>query len=163
MLIANTLADRDTVATDRLVLPYDARRKSRLLARLESGGEAGYVLPPGTVLRAGTKLAAPDGTVIEIVAAVEPLLEVRACDARQLARAAYHIGNRHVPLEVGDGYLRLQRDHVLADMLIGLGCTVIEIEAPFDPEGGAYAAHHHGASDPGHGPHRSAPKIHEFR
>jgi urease accessory protein len=163
MLIANALADRDAAATARLVLPYDARRKSRLLARLESGDEAGYMLPPGTVLRAGTKLAASDGTVIEIVAAVEPLLEVRASDARQLARAAYHVGNRHVPLEVGDGYVRLQRDHVLADMLIGLGCTVVEVDAPFDPEGGAYPVHHHGANDPGHGPHRSSPKIHEFK
>ncbi len=164
MRIANAFADRNAVATERVVLPYDARRKSRLLARDASGDELGYVLPPGTVLRHGDKLTAPDGTVIEIVAAVEPLLEARASSPRELARAAYHVGNRHVPLELRDGCLRLQRDHVLADMLIGLGCTVADVEAPFDPEGGAYPSHAHGREfDPGHGPHRSTSKIHEFK
>jgi len=164
MRIANELADRNAVATVRVVLPYDARRKSRLLARDESGHEFGYVLPPGTVLRHGDKLRAADGTVIEVVAAVEPLLEARAASARGLARAAYHVGNRHVPLELGEGCMRLQRDHVLADMLIGLGCAVSDIEAPFDPESGAYPSHAHGGQfDPGHGEHRSTSKIHEFK
>jgi len=163
MRIANGFADRDAIATVRVVLPYDARRKSRLLTRDASGSELGYVLPPGTVLRHGDKLAASDSTVIEVVAAVEPLLEVRAANARELARAAYHVGNRHVPLELGDGCVRLQRDHVLADMLIGLGCTVVDVEAPFNPEGGAYPAHDHGEFDPGQGPHRSTSKIHEFK
>ena len=171
MRIANALADRRAAATARLVLPYDARCKSRLLARDESGDELGYVLARGTVLRGGDKLAASDGAVIEVVAAIEPLIEVRAADARELARAAYHLGNRHVPVEVGDGFLRLQRDHVLADMRTGLGCTVAPVDAPFDPEGGAYSTHRHDGDDsaahdphdPGHGPHRSRPKIHEFR
>jgi urease accessory protein len=164
MRIANAFANRAAVATARLVLPFDARRKSRLLARLESGEEIGYVLAPGTTLRHGDKLAATDGTVIEVIAATEPLLEARASDSRELARAAYHVGNRHVPIEVGDGFLRLQRDHVLADMLIGIGCTVTSIDAPFDPEGGAYPAHRHDdPHDPGVGPHRSQPKIHEFK
>ena len=166
MRIANARADRGARASARLVLPFDARRKSRLLARLDSGDEIGYVLPPGTVLHDGDKLAVTDGAVIEIVAAAEPLLEVQAPDARSLARAAYHIGNRHVPLEIGDGVIRLQRDHVLADMLIGLGCTVRTLEAPFDPESGAYSTHRHDDADPhdpGHGPHRTKPRIHEFR
>ena len=169
MRIANALADRGAVASARLVLPFDARRKSRLLARLDSGEEIGYVLPPGTVLRDGDKLAVADGTVIEVVAAAEPLLEVRAANALAVARAAYHVGNRHVPVEIADGVLRLQRDHVLADMLAGLGCTVTPVDAPFDPEGGAYAAHRHDGEarhdlhDPGHGPHRSKPRIHEFK
>src|SRR5512144_3001234 len=155
MRIANAFADRDAVATARVVLPYDARRKSRLLARDESGHELGYVLPPGTTLRHGDKLAASDGAVIEVVAAVEPLLEVRAANPRELARAAYHVGNRRVPLAAGDGCMHLQRDHVLADMLIGRGGDVADVEAPFNPEGGAYPSHVHGAAfDPGHGPHR---------
>ncbi len=171
MRIANAFADRGAVATERLVLPFDARRKSRLLARLESGSEVGYVLPPGTALRNGDKLVASDGMVIDVIAATEPLLEVRASDARELARAAYHLGNRHVPVDVGDGWLRLQRDHVLADMLIGLGCTVTDVDAPFEPERGAYSMHRHDAADteahdphdPGHSLHRSKSKIHEFR
>jgi urease accessory protein len=164
MRIANAFVDRNAPATVRVVLPYDARRKSRLLARDESGQDVGYVLPPGTVLRHGDKLAASDGAVIEVVAAVEPLLEVSATTMSRLVRAAYHIGNRHVALEVSESRLRLQRDHVLADMLIGLGCTVTHVEAPFDPEGGAYASHAHGGEfDPAHGPHRSPSKIHEFR
>src|SRR6266545_5243241 len=154
MRVANAFAQEDAVATLRVVLPYDARRKSRLLARDVSGSDLGYVLPPGTVLRGGDKLAASDGTVIEVVAAIEPLLEVRAADARELARAAYHLGNRHVPVDIGDGLLRLQRDHVLADMLTGLGCTVAPVDAPFDPEGGAYSTHRHdGDESPAHDPH----------
>jgi urease accessory protein len=105
-------------------------------------------------------------------------------DAFQLIRAAYHLGNRHVPVQLGEEFLRFQPDHVLAEMLVGLGCDVSEVEAPFDPEGGAYgaAAHAHGEAagrghdyrptkggrladphDPGHGPHRSPAKIHEFK
>jgi urease accessory protein len=178
MLIADRFTDAP--ATDRLTLTYDQRRRSRHYTPLESGEEFGYVLPPGTVLHHGDRLAAPGERVIEILAAVESVLEARTGDALQLARAAYHLGNRHVAVEVGSdaqgGYLRLQADHVLAAMLEGLGCTLATVDAAFDPEGGAYG-HRHGPEvdpgaddsseadlhDPGHGPHRSKPRIHEFR
>lgn len=175
MLIADRLTDAP--ATDRLTLAYEQRRRSRHYTPLPSGEAFGYVLPPGSVLHHGDRLAAPGGRVIEIVAAVESVLEARASDALQLGRAAYHLGNRHVAVEVGSdargGYLRLQADHVLAAMLEGLGCTLATVDAAFDPEGGAYAQGGHSPThgearavdphDPGHGPHRSQPRIHEFR
>ena len=145
MLVAESFADAGAVTTDRVVLAFDDRRRSRLRCRLESGEEFGYVLPPGTALRNGDRLGGADRRIIEVVAAIESVLEVRAADARELARAAYHLGNRHIPVEVGDGYLRFQPDHVLAEMLVGLGCDVTAIEAPFDPEGGAYRPHAHHA------------------
>ncbi len=182
MLFAESFAAADALVSDRLVLPYDARRKSRQRVMLVSGEEMGYVFPAGTVLRHGDRLLAGDGRVVEVAAATEDLLEVRARDTFQLIRAAYHLGNRHVPVQLGDQFLRFQPDHVLGEMLLGLGCTVSEVAAPFDPEGGAYGAHAHAEvhagghdyrptkggraadpHDPGHGPHRSPAKIHEFK
>ena len=189
MLIADRLTDAPP--TDHLSLTYETRCKSRQHLRLPSGEEFGYVLPPGTVLHDGDRLLVvlhEQQRVVEIGAAVEAVLEVRADDALHLARAAYHLGNRHVAVQVGSdaagGYLRLQPDHVLADMLAGLGCKLVAVDAAFDPEGGAYGraapvhepgrphwahahhehGHHHGHAehDPGHGAHRSVPKIHEF-
>ncbi|HRQ97397.1 MAG TPA: urease accessory protein UreE [Candidatus Accumulibacter phosphatis] len=191
MHFAESFAAADAPAGDRLLLPYEARRKSRQRVRLESGDELGYVLPAGTVLRHGDRLLSDDGRVIEVAAAPEALLEVRSSDRMLLLRAAYHLGNRHVPVQLADGFLRLQPDHVLGAMLHGLGCAVSEVDAPFDPEGGAYGtAHPHGTAhghghghghghagdyrptrggravdphDPGHGPHRSPARIHEFK
>ena len=174
MLILNR---RTTLAaTDRVALAYDESKRSRLKVTLASGSAAGIFLERGEYLRGGDRLAAEEGSaVIEIVAAPEKLIEVTAGDPLLFARAAYHLGNRHVPVqliaEVGGGRLRFQTDHVLAEMARGLGCTVAETEAPFQPEAGAYGAHaphRHGdaAPDlhhPGHGPHRSLPKIHEFK
>jgi len=167
MLIADRFTDAPP--TDRLTLAYDQRRRSRYYTPLPSGEEFGYVLPPGTVLHHGDRLAAPDGRVVEIAAAVESVLEARTADALQMARAAYHLGNRHVAVEVGadtrGGYLRLQADHVLAAMLEGLGCTLATVEAAFDPEGGAYGQRHDHARDGGNDtdPQRPKPRIHEFR
>ncbi len=185
MLFAESFADRETPASDRLVLPYDARRKSRQRVTLASGEDLGYVFPAGTVLRHGDRLLTGNGRVVAVEAAPEALLEVRASDSLQLLRAAYHLGNRHVPVQLGECGLLLQADHVLAEMLRGLGCAVSEVEAPFDPEGGAYGAHAHGeahaGSHDGHdyrparpgatsdphppdpSPHRSPAKIHEFK
>src|SRR5690606_22565244 len=127
--------------------------KSRLRTRLESGEEIGLFLPRGTVLRGGTKLRAQDGRIVEVRAAHEPLLEARCADPTLLARAAYHLGNRHVAVEVGASSLRLQPDSVLAQMLRGLGLRVCAIDAPFEPEAGAYAhAHSHGTG-----------RIHQYR
>lgn len=172
MLILN--CKTSAAATDRVALAYDERKRSRLKVTLASGSAAGIFLARGESLRGGDKLAAEDGSaVVEILAAPEKLIEVSASDPLLFARAAYHLGNRHVPVQIiaegGGGRLRFQTDHVLAEMARGLGCTVTETEAPFQPEAGAYGApHRHGDAaaelhHPGHGPHRALPKIHEFK
>jgi urease accessory protein len=130
----------------RLVLPFEARQKSRLRARLEDGEEVGVLLPRGTVLRGGDQLLASDGRVVEVEAALEDVsivsLPAAARDAWQLARAAYHLGNRHVALQVDAGGLAYLRDHVLDDMVRGLGFEVRHGTLPFEPEGGAYGLFH---------------------
>ena len=112
----------------------------------------------GTVLRGGDKLAANDGTVIEVVAAPEMLMEATTSDPLLLAKAAYHLGNRHVAVHLLPGKLRFGADHVLGEMVRGLGLPVAEIEAPFEPESGAYGAHPHGHSSDGEG---RGPRIHD--
>jgi len=154
MLLIEHLYSGDDSPTDRLELPFDTRSKSRLRARLASGEEVGLFLPRGTILRGGDRLLGGGGRVVEVVAAPEALLEVRCRDPRELARAAYHLGNRHVAVEVGPEWLRLQADHVLEGMLVGLGCQVCPLTAPFEPEAGAYAPGH---QHPGDG---SGAKIH---
>jgi len=145
----------------QLRLPFDLRQKSRLRAALVSGEEVGLDLPRGDLLRGGDLLVASDGRVIEVVAQPEKVLHVTCSGAQALARAAYHLGNRHVPVEVGEDYLRIASDHVLAQLLDGLGATVEELDAPFEPEAGAYGeGHAHGGGghdDLGHGG-----KIHEY-
>ena len=122
-----------------LKLPFEARQKSRLKTKLASGEEVGLMLPRGDILRGGDLVAASDGRVIEIVAEPEKVLHVECKAPSDLARAAYHLGNRHVPVQVGDGFLRLAADHVLEEMLKKLGAKVKHLEAPFEPEAGAYA------------------------
>ena len=131
-----------------LKLPFESRQKSRLKARLVSGEEVGLVLPRGEILRGGDLVTASDGRVIEIVAEQEKLLHV---ETGELAKAAYHLGNRHVPVEVGEGYLRIAEDHVLEEMLKKLGAKVSHVQAPFEPEAGAYAGGHHQHDEMGHG------------
>ncbi len=136
----------------QLRLPFESRRKSRLRARLVSGEEVGLMLPRGEVLRGGDLVVASDGRVIEVVAEPEKLLHVVCASPAEFAKAAYHLGNRHVPVQVGEGYLRLAADHVLEELLEGLGATITAIDAPFEPEAGAYAGgghlHH---EEEGHG------------
>ncbi|MDX5333296.1 MAG: urease accessory protein UreE [Gammaproteobacteria bacterium] len=130
-----------------LTLPFDRRQKSRFRATLDDGSEVAVQLPRGTVLRGGDVLRAVDGRLVGVCAAAEAVSTVAADDARLLARAAYHLGNRHMPLQVGDGWLRYQHDHVLDDMVAALGLVVRFEQAPFEPEAGAYAGghgHHHG-------------------
>ncbi len=125
------------------MLPFELRSKSRLRTALTTGEEAGLVLERGTVLRGGDLLAAEDGRVVEVVAAAETVSTVTANDPWQLARVAYHLGNRHVALQIGAGWVRYQHDHVLDDMVRGLGSAVTVEESPFEPEAGAYASHAH--------------------
>jgi urease accessory protein len=142
-----------------LVLPFEQRQKSRLRTRLASGEEVGIFLERGTILRGGDYLRGDeDDRVVKVQAAEEQLMEVRAPHAQALARAAYHLGNRHTPIEVRDDGLRFAADHVLAEMLRGLGVAVTSLSAPFEPEPGAYAAGHHAhSSDAKH-----AGVIHDF-
>lgn len=140
----------------RLVLPFDLRQKSRLRAALSSGEPVALKLARGEVLRGGDFLVATDGRVVQVIASPERVLHVECDSPHALTRAAYHLGNRHVPVELGGGYLRIAADHVLAEMLRGLGARVTPIEAPFEPEAGAYADghRHHGHEHGGH--------IHEY-
>ena len=135
----------------QLKLPFDSRQKSRLKAKLVSGEEVGLVLPRGEILRGGDLVSASDGRIIEVIAQPETLLHVECATPAALARAAYHLGNRHVPVQVGEGFLRLAADHVLEQMLKQLGAKVRHMEAPFEPEAGAYAGGHHRHDETGHG------------
>lgn len=131
-----------------LTLPLEKRIRSRLRAVLDDGREVGLFLERGQVLRDGDLLASADGLVVRVRAAPEPVSEVACADPLLLARACYHLGNRHVALQIKEGRLRYQHDHVLDDMLRGLGLEPGFAEAPFEPEPGAYggSAHGHGQS-----------------
>ena len=144
LLIQKRCASSDT-HHERLVLPFELRQKSRLRTHLESGEEVGLFLERGTVLRGGDCLQSEDGRIVQVVAAPEAVYQVTCATPLDLMRAAYHLGNRHVPLQVGDNWLRLGADEVLKDMLIGLGAQVVAETVPFEPEAGAYGGgHKHG-------------------
>lgn len=132
---------------DELILPFDQRKKSRLRVTLKSGIEAALMLERGTILRGGDFLRSGDGRIIKVVAANETVMKVTAHNEQQLLRAVYHLANRHVPLQIGcsegSGWLRLEQDHVLKAMLLGLSMHVVEESAPFEPEAGAYGGGHH--------------------
>jgi len=160
MLLIEACAPAGAAAGETLLLPFESRCKSRLRTRLASGEEVGLFLERGRVMRGGDRLLGSDGRVIEIVAAVEPLMEARSSDPLQLARAAYHLGNRHVAVQLLPGSLRFGRDHVLGEMVRGLGLPVSEIEAPFEPEAGAYGGHGHGGDGAGEFG-QTRPKIHD--
>jgi urease accessory protein len=130
-----------------LELPFDRRQVSRQLVTLSDGREAGLFLPRGTVLRGGDVLEAQDSSFVQVRASEEAVLLVKANDTLGLMRATYHLGNRHVPVEIGDGYLKLEYDYVLKDMLIRLGVTVVEQMASFEPEAGAYGGGHRHSHD----------------
>ena len=168
MLLIEQRAPDDAAAGARLVLPFELRCKSRLRTRLEDGEEVGLFLDRGGILRGGDKLRGSDGRVVEVAAALEAVMEARSGDPVLIAKAAYHLGNRHVPVQVGAGFLRFGRDPVLGEMVRGLGLAVTEIEAPFEPESGAYGgkggghgghAHPHGHSADGEG---RGPRIHDM-
>jgi len=147
--IALTANAANNSVDDYLELPFDLRQKSRLRVTLKSGLEAALMLDRGTILRGGDLLRAEDGKVVKIIAAEQPVHDVVADTQQALMCAAYHLGNRHVPLQVGDGWLRLEQDHVLKEMLLGLGMKVTEKNAPFEPEAGAYGGGHRHSHDDG--------------
>jgi urease accessory protein len=143
-------------------IDWDVRQKSRFDATDSSGRHLGVFLPRGTLVRGGDVLVAEDGSMVRVIAAPQPVLVVRPCSEHgtpfDLVRAAYHLGNRHVQLELQPDHLKFEPDHVLADMLRQMHLTVTEASAAFEPEGGAYAAggHGHDHGDHGHG-HSHAP------
>ncbi len=142
----------------RAHLPFESRSKSRLLLRLENGEQAALIVERGRLLRDGERVTLEDGRVIEIVASDEALLEAVSEDPLLIAKAAYHLGNRHVAVQLTGNGLRFLQDHVLAEMVAGLGLRVTPLVAPFDPEGGAYGhSHAHGSEMP-----LSRPKIHSY-
>ncbi len=129
----------------RLTLPIEQRVRSRQRVILDDGREAGLFLPRGTLLRGGDRLAGDDGLVVEVLAASETVSTLHCDQPESLARAAYHLGNRHVPVQVAPGWLRYLHDPVLDEMLRQMGLPVCVEQAPFEPEAGAYqqAAHAH--------------------
>ena len=147
-----------------VTLDWDVRQKSRFDAESSDGRRVGVFLPRGTVVRGGDVLITQDGSLLRVIAAPQPVLKITACTdhhhghdhdpAFDLMRAAYHLDNRHVPIELQPDHLKIEPDHVLADMLRAMHLNVAEVREPFEPEGGAYAAghghgHHHGG-DHGH-------------
>jgi urease accessory protein len=143
---------------DRVVLDYEDRHRRRVAMIGTKGTSFLLDLPSATELHGGDALVLEDGRLVEVAAAPEPLLEIRCADALHLARVAWHLGNRHLPTQLLPGVLRIRRDHVIADMARQLGAEVLEIAAPFDPEGGAYAG---SAGHRQHGAHNGHHDHHE--
>ena len=172
MLIFRRVGGTGDLLVGEIDLAFEWRQKSRMRAVIARGARAGeaigFDLPRGTVLREGDLICTEAGETLRVHAASEELIHITASSAIALARIAYHLGNRHVPVQVGDGWLRLQYDHVLEGMVRGLGGVIAIVDDSFDPEGGAYSgavhAHSHGHSH-GHGhdhdhDHGVAPEHH---
>ena len=136
-------------ASDSVLLDFDMRHRRRIALRTESGADLLLDLPHAARLRDGDGLALDKGGVVRVWARPEPLLEVHAHGTDMLVRIAWHLGNRHLPVQILAGRLRIREDHVIADMVRQLGGHAQRIEAPFEPEAGAYAGghHHHGDHD----------------
>jgi urease accessory protein len=135
-----------SVRIDSVVLKADQRRIQSARLTGVNGTPIGLMLPEPVLLRNGDALELDDGSIVDVVIEPEPLVEIRGNDLAHLARLAWHLGDRHVPVQIFANRLRMRRDPALETMLKGLGARMTEIEAPFDPEGGAYTqhAHHHG-------------------
>lgn len=135
-------------------LDWDVRQKSRFAATDSQGRELAIFLPRGQAVRGGDVLVAEDGSLIRVLAAPQKVLYITACAEHgspfDLMRAAYHLGNRHVPIELQPDHLKIEPDHVLADMLRSMHMTVVEADMPFEPEGGAYGGH---VTNDGHSHH----------
>ena len=140
-------------------LDWDVRQKSRFAATDSAGRELAVFLPRGTLVRGGDVLVAEDGSLVRVLAAPQPVLRITHCAAHgspfDLMRAAYHLGNRHVPIELKPDHLKIEPDHVLADLLRAMHLIVHAVQEPFEPEGGAYGGHganghHHDHGDQAH-------------
>jgi len=149
---------------DTVVLDFDDRHRRRMVMTGTRGLEFLLDLENAVALRGGDALVLEDGRLVEVVAAPEPLAEIRCNDPQHLVRVAWHLGNRHLPTQITARGLRIRRDHVIEAMVKGLGARIIEIEAPFDPEGGAYAggghAHAPASEAPDHAGHDHSSHAH---
>jgi urease accessory protein len=138
-------------------LDWDVRQKSRFDATDSTGRAVGVFLARGTLVRGGDVLVAEDGSLIRVVAAPQEVLRITACTEHgspfDLTRAAYHLGNRHVPIELQPDHLKIEPDHVLADMLRAMHMTVVTVQEAFEPEGGAYSSQGHAHAGHTHGTH----------
>jgi urease accessory protein len=149
---------------DTVVLDFDDRHRRRMMMTGTRGLEFLLDLEHAVALRGGDALVLDDDRLVEVVAAAEPLVEIRCNDPQHLVRVAWHLGNRHLPTQITARGLRIRRDHVIEAMVKGLGTRIIEIEAPFDPEGGAYAgsghAHAPASEAPDHAGHDHSSHAH---
>ncbi|MCH9699418.1 MAG: urease accessory protein UreE [Gammaproteobacteria bacterium] len=143
LLKLTELASTQTRADDSLTLPFEFRQKSRFSATTDNGRAVGLFLKRGQVLRSGMVVTGPNLFSVLINAASEPVSVLYCDDLLQITRAAYHLGNRHVPLQILKGELRYLRDHVLDAMLEQMHLSVEHVQLPFEPETGAYHGHHH--------------------
>jgi urease accessory protein len=144
----------DDKAIGTVTLDFDARHRRRIRLTADHGEDVLLDLPKTVAMADGDGLQLDDGNWLRIRAAAEPLVEVRHADRHQLMRLAWHLGNRHLPTEIRGDVLLIRPDHVIEDMLIGFGADLLKIEAPFQPEGGAYGSsqngHHHHEEDGHH-------------
>lgn len=158
MILANEVVARGNwkgEAADSVVLEFDERHRRRITLGTVGGLEFLLDLPEAVALRTGDAVKLEDGRLIEVIGAPEPLSEISAEGADHLLQLAWHLGNRHLPVQIVRGRLRIRRDHVIEEMVIGLGGKVRAIEAAFDPEGGAYLQAHHAAHDHHHDHHHA--------
>ncbi|WP_374563736.1 urease accessory protein UreE [Nitrosomonas sp.] len=155
MLKLNTKVSHADSIYAQLVLPYELRVNSRLRTTLASGEEVAIFTQRGAVLRSNDLLSSDDGKVVQIISAEEPTYRITCNTEYDLLRCAFHLGNRHTVTQVANGFLRIYQDSVLKEMLEGLGATVVEESAQFEPEAGAYSTsgHHHGGHDHDHHNH----------
>ena len=139
-------------AAGTLTLDFDARHRRRIRLTADQGGDVLLDLPKAVAMADGDGLQLEDGRWLEVKAAAETVVEVRHKDPRQLVRLAWHLGNRHLPTEIRNEVLRIRPDHVIEEMLQGFGAKIAKVQAPFQPEGGAYGGngHHHNRADGGH-------------
>ena len=139
-------------AAGTLTLDFDARHRRRIRLTTDQGEEVLLDLPKAVAMADGDGLQLEDGRLLKIQAATELIVEVRHKDPNQLVRLAWHLGNRHLPTEIRDQVLRIRPDHVIEDMLHGFGADLVKVQAPFQPEGGAYGdhGHHHNHNHDGH-------------
>lgn len=147
MIEIDQVCETKSQAVTTVTLPFELRQKSRFKTTLDDGRDAGVFLPRGNLLRGGDCLKTTQGQVIEVVAANESVSTIYSASALDLARACYHLGNRHVHLQITENWIRYLHDHVLDEMVEGLGLKVTVEQAPFEPEAGAYSggghSHHH--------------------
>jgi len=151
----------DGIAVDTVVLGYDDRYRRRMAMTGTGGLDFVLDMASASVLADGDALVLTDGRLVAVKAACEPLLEITCADPVHLAKVAWHLGNRHLPTEIDGTRILIREDHVIADMVRGLGADVKHVDAPFTPEGGAYSGgghhhHHHDDEDSdGHGHHHA--------